>query len=240
MTPHRAGRTPPDARSSDAHHPEPAVPELARRVHVRPGSGARFLRGRVTTSLPSSSLPDPRAAPSMSSIVRYPGNETAVRCRRGRGADARMHGRARVTSVRCAAAMAWCSEWRATGGNARRRSRANRWWWNAGECSLRAIPELRRLLDRTRLAGLGMVDPAVRREALDAFERGTAHRFQPEELLSVAHVEAWLRAHGPISSDMGHDRAPPLPNTCGRFGRRRVGTSARREPFRRVAHVRDS
>jgi asparagine synthase (glutamine-hydrolysing) len=63
-----------------------------------------------------------------------------------------------------------------------------------------AIPELRRLLDRPRLAELGVVDPSVLRAAIDAFENGTAQLFQPEQLLSVAHVEAWLRAHDPVGS----------------------------------------
>jgi asparagine synthase (glutamine-hydrolysing) len=56
------------------------------------------------------------------------------------------------------------------------------------------LPALYRLFESPVMAELGMVDPAALRADLDRYAAGRRHQYLPEQLMSLAHAETWLRS----------------------------------------------
>jgi asparagine synthase (glutamine-hydrolysing) len=106
------------------------------------------------------------------------------------------------------------------------------------------LPSLERLFDQPVVAELGIVDPVALRQDLETYRRGRGHLYLREQLLSLAHVESWLRAREDLgaSRPISHMPAAPLKRAHNRGTAESVvpvsGTS--RQPSIRRQYVQEA
>lgn len=63
-----------------------------------------------------------------------------------------------------------------------------------GESLRELMPYLQGMLDNPITAEMGILDTASLKQTLDLLQSGRGHSFVPEQLITLAHVETWLRS----------------------------------------------